>query len=298
MLIRDFSILRSKAKLREYASKPDLQVIQSVQALDEVDRTVNILEARIKEWYGLHFPELERILESNDTYARFVINIGRRDSISIEELEKLGISKVKIDRLLDLSSKSKGSNIQTSDMHSLTILAKETIRLSSVREKLANYVERTMELVAPNITSVAGATIGARVIAKAGDLEKMARLPASTIQVLGAEKALFRSLRSGSRPPKHGILFQHQAVHTAPKWQRGKIARSLAAKMAIAARIDLYRGSVEDGLKIGLDSRFEEIRTKYNQPPDHEKVVKKERRNKNVRKKWIKSKNKKSKNKR
>jgi nucleolar protein 56 len=115
---------------------------------------------------------------------------------------------------------------------------------------------------------VAGATIGARLIAKAGGLDRLARLPASTVQVLGAEKALFRALRTGARPPKHGILFQHDAVHTAPKWQRGKIARALANKIAIAARIDFYRGTKEGGLTATLEKRLDEIRVKYKEPKE------------------------------
>ena len=95
----------------------------------------------------------------------------------------------------------------------------------------------------------------------------MAVLPASTIQILGAEKALFRALRTGARPPKHGILFQHQEVHMAPKWQRGKIARTLANKIAIAARVDYYRGTEDLSLKEGLDKRIERIKEKYKEPP-------------------------------
>jgi nucleolar protein 56 len=124
-----------------------------------------------------------------------------------------------------------------------------------------------MKRIAPNVTDVAGATIGARLMAKAGGLDRLAVLPASTIQILGAEKALFRALRTGARPPKHGILFQHQEVHLAPKWQRGKIARTLANKIAIAARVDYYRGTVDTSLKAAFDKRLEQIKEKYKEPP-------------------------------
>src|SRR5207245_5603531 len=90
---------------------------------------------------------------------------------------------------------------------------------------------------------------------------------ASKIQILGAEKALYRALKSGSRPPKHGILFQHPEVHGAPKWQRGKIARSVSGKIAIAARIDLYRGTREESVMKSLQSRLSEIKTEYKMPP-------------------------------
>ena len=118
-----------------------------------------------------------------------------------------------------------------------------------------------MNTLAPNISSIAGENIGARLIAKAGSLEKLARIPSSTIQILGAEKALFRALKTGSKPPKHGILFQHDDIHTAPKWQRGKIARSIASKIAIAARVDAYRGVKMDGsIETSLKNRIDEIK--------------------------------------
>ena len=131
-----------------------------------------------------------------------------------------------------------------------------------------------MKKIAPNITAIAGPTIGARLLAKAGGLEKLARLPASTIQVLGAEKALFRALRKGTKPPKHGILFQHPWVHGTPRWQRGKIARVIAAKLALAARIDLYRGELVKELVEKLKERIKEIKKKYPRP---KKVMKREK---------------------
>jgi nucleolar protein 56 len=124
-----------------------------------------------------------------------------------------------------------------------------------------------MGSVAPNVKELLTAPVGARVIAKAGSLNKLAILPASTIQVLGAEKALFRSLRTGANPPKHGLLFQHSLIHSAPKWQRGKIARALASKLAIAARIDLFRPGVKDSsISNRLNLRITEIQEKYKEP--------------------------------
>jgi len=267
-LIRGFALELSNVKLRELAAKPDLQIMQSVQALDEIDKVVNILEARVKEWYGLHFPELERILDSPEAYIKFVNNFERRENIAQKKLEEYGFTSEKAKEILSAADRSKGTELRNEDLQKISSLSKEATQLSSVRDSLAKHVEKTMNQFAPNIASVAGETIGARLIVKAGGLEKIARLPASTIQVLGAEKALFRAIRTGARPPKHGILFQHQAVHVAPKWQRGKIARSLAAKIAIASRIDAYRGTHEDGLKEKFDQRLEEIKKKYGEPPN------------------------------
>ncbi len=269
-LVRVFALEMSKVKLRELSSKPDLQVMQSVQSLDEIDKIINILEARVKEWYGLHFPELERILDNPETYVKFVNNFQRRENINMKKLEDHGISSEKIKQILSAADRSKGTELRDEDLQQILILSKEAALLLLVRDSLAKHVEKTMNQFAPNITSIAGATIGARLIVKSRGLEKMARLPASTIQVLGAEKALFRSIRTGARPPKHGILFQHQVVHIAPKWQRGKIARSLAARIAIASRVDAYRGTREEGIKTRFDQRLEEIRNNYGEPPKTE----------------------------
>jgi nucleolar protein 56 len=109
--------------------------------------------------------------------------------------------------------------------------------------------------------------IGARLLSLAGGLEELSRLPASTVQVLGAEKALFRALKTGANPPKHGIIFQHPLIHRASWWQRGKVARVLAGKLSIATRIDAYSGEYQaDELKYTLDKRIEDIKKKYPKP--------------------------------
>jgi nucleolar protein 56 len=125
-----------------------------------------------------------------------------------------------------------------------------------------------MEEVAPNTKALAGSLLGARLIAIAGGLSNLSRKPASTIQILGAEKALFRSLKTGTLPPKHGLIFQHTFLHDAKRWQRGKIARALAGKLAIAVRTDAFGGrDIRAALKADLDKRVAEIQEKYREPP-------------------------------
>ncbi|MEM3769363.1 MAG: hypothetical protein QXE37_04940, partial [Nitrososphaerales archaeon] len=283
--IRDFAISLSEIKLREVSARPDLHIIEAIQALDEVDKTINIFAARVKEWYGLHFPELSSLIDDSLSFSKFVIKFGERKNVIEGELVKSGFSVKKAEAICISAEKSKGGEIREEDLSGILTLAEEVIRLNSLRDKLLNYIERNMRIIAPNITSIVGATIGARLIAKAGGLEKMAMLPASTIQVLGAEKALFRALRTGTKPPKHGIIFQHPAVHSAPKWQRGKIARSIATKIAIASRIDAFRGSEEKEVEQKLQRRLEEIKVKYNEPPKEEKRIKKEKKVKKIGKK-------------
>jgi nucleolar protein 56 len=147
-------------------------------------------------------------------------------------------------------------------------LCKNVLELYKLRQALEDYLNALMEEIAPNVKALAGSLLGARLIALAGGLTNLAKKPASTIQVLGAEKALFRSLKTGTRPPKHGIIFQHALLHEAKRWQRGKIARVLAGKLAIAARIDAFGGKYAgEELKADLEKRVEEIQEKYAQPP-------------------------------
>jgi nucleolar protein 56 len=265
--IRNASLEMSNIRIKELSARPDLQAVESVQALDEIDRAANMIASRVREWYGLHFPELVSMVDDNSSLIKIIFSFKSRDNYDENELEQMGYSKNKSRAIALASKESKGADIREEDLSRIIQLAEEAQHLFSVRDKLANHVERTMRQVAPNVSELAGASIGARLIAKAGGLEKLAILPASTIQILGAEKALYRALKSGSRPPKHGILFQHAAVHSAPKWQRGKIARSIAGKIAIAARIDQYRGTKEPSVEQSLALRLNEIKTKYKEAP-------------------------------
>ncbi|MCP8322930.1 MAG: hypothetical protein L6N96_01970 [Candidatus Methylarchaceae archaeon HK02M2] len=265
--IRNFAIALSEFKLRKVSAKPDLHIIEAIQALDEIDKTKNTLFSRVKEWYGLHFPELISFFENSTAYVKVISKFGGRENIKKEELVKLGFSIEKAESISISAEISKGGEIRKEELKRISDVAKEVIRLDSLKDKFTSYIEKNMGNVAPNITAVVGANIGARLIAKIGGLKKLAMLPASTIQVLGAEKALFRALRTNTRPPKHGIIFQHKAIHSAPKWQRGKIARSIATKIAIAARIDAFRGRVDKGIEERLQIRLDEIERKYREPP-------------------------------
>jgi len=271
--LRQESIRAAEEAIREASSRPDLHLVQAIQALDDTDKYLNITATRASEWYGLHFPELPPMVQDNTVLCRLISEIGTRESFTNGNLSGRGFTDKKVEAILSARDRSKGGTISEGDIGRVKSLASLAVQLSSLRDGLNGYVESQMKKVAPNVADVAGATIGARLMAKAGGLDRLAILPASTIQILGAEKALFRSLRTGARPPKHGILFQHQAVHTAPKWQRGKIARTLANKIAIAARVDYYRGSEDSSIKAGLDKRLESIKERYKEPPKRKPEV-------------------------
>ena len=265
---RNVSLELAKLRIKGASEKRDLIIAQSIQTLDDLDHTVNLFMGRLREWYGVYFPELDRLIEKHETYARLVMNLGDRESYTAEALEKENIPKERAGLVGKAAESSMGADVAERDLEQIQALAKNVLEFYELRKNMENYVDRTMEEIAPNVRAVAGSLLGARLIAIAGSLQNLAMRPASTIQVLGAEKALFRSLKTGARPPKHGLIFQHTLLHDAKRWQRGKIARVIAGKLAIAARADAFGGHfIGDRLKADINKRLEEIHEKYKEPP-------------------------------
>ncbi len=265
--LRQFALDFSSNKVRRISEKLDLHISQSINALDELDKIINVIGARLREWYGLHFPELDYLIQNIFTYAEIVKLAGNRNNIDLNMLENLGIESKRADMILVAVQRSKGGDILEENLSIIKKLANEVIMQTELRKILAQQIEEMMEKIAPNIKELLTATVGARLMAKAGSLQKLSVMPASTIQIIGAEKALFRSLKTGAPPPKHGILFQHPILHSAPKWQRGKMARAIASKVAIAARIDLFRNGEKDlHISEQLNKRIAEIQEKYKEP--------------------------------
>jgi nucleolar protein 56 len=277
---RNVSMELAKLRVKGAVEKRDLIIAQAIQTLDDLDRTVNLFMGRLREWYGVHFPEFDRLIEKHETYARLVTDLGYREKFTLDALEQEGLPKERAEVTAKAAEASMGADVAEQDLAEIQALSKNVQSLYELRKEMENYVDKTMEEVAPNTRTIAGALLGARLIAIAGSLQNLAMKPASTIQVLGAEKALFRSLKTGARPPKHGLIFQHALLHDAKRWQRGKIARVIAGKLAIAARVDAFGGKyVGDALKAEADKRIEEIREKYKEPPPvKEKKPKPERR--------------------
>ena len=265
---RNFTMELAKLRVKGAVEQRDLIVAQAIQTLDDLDRTVNLFMGRLREWYGVHFPELDRLIEKHETYARLVLNLGERENYTIETLENADIPRAKAEAAAEVAETSMGADIAKIDLSPIQALAKNVLQLYDLRQNMENYLDQTMEEVAPNTKAMVGSLLGARLIAIAGSLRNLAMRPASTIQVLGAEKALFRSLKTGARPPKHGLIFQAAILHDAKRWQRGKIARALAGKLSIAVRADAFGGRyIGDRLKADLEKRIEEIKEKYKEPP-------------------------------
>jgi nucleolar protein 56 len=282
--MHNVSMEMAKLRVKGAVEKRDLIVAQAIQTLDDLDRTINLFMGRIREWYGIHFPELDRLVDKHETYARLVSELGNKENFTVENLEKKDVPKAKAEQIAKAAESSMGADITETDLAQIQALCRNVLGLYKLRQNLEQYLDTAMEEVAPNTKALVGSLLGARLIALSGGLTNLAKMPASTIQVLGAEKALFRSLKTGTKPPKHGIIFQHTFLHEAKKWHRGKIARALAGKLAIAVRADAFGGRhLGEELKADLEKRISEIHEKYAEPsPIPERKPKREKK----RRKW------------
>jgi len=253
---RDF-LEETKAQLREAHAARDLLLSHTVKAISEVNRAANLLYETLTEWYAVYFPEL-RVSEPA-TFAKLVQAISREDLKAADISSIVGEQKAQ-----ELEAKAKtsiGAKLSKEDLAQMTKLARKLEELYAYRASLEEYQAALAQEIAPNLSILAGPDLAAKLIAKAGSLRKLALMPASTVQVIGAEKALFKHLRSGSSPPKHGLIFQHASISTSPKHLRGKIARSLATKLAIAAKADAFsKNMIAEKLKKEFEERVKSLR--------------------------------------
>ena len=265
---REVSILLAKSKVSAASEEKDLLIKNAIDAVDEIDKSINVLIMRLREWYSLHHPSLNRLVEDQELFAKILSACTGKANINKDSLESVGTPDTITEQVVKALTGDIGAELQDSDLAVITSLAKSVNGLYQMRNELEVYISSMMETVAPNLAALAGPMIGARLISLAGSLKELARKPSSTIQVFGAEKALFRSLKTGADPPKHGIIYRVPEVNTAPFWQRGKIARSLAGKLSIAARIDAYSDrDTGSSLREQFISRLEEIRRQNPEAP-------------------------------
>jgi len=228
---------------------PDDYASQAVSAFDDLQEVSNQLLERLREWYGLHYPELAKTVDDSQ-FLDLVAEHGDRGRMPTP-----GVASV-------------GGELPEADRDAIMGFAGLTRDVVRRRRDLESHLAGRMKELAPNLTFLAGPVLGARLVALAGGLEPLARLPAGTVQTLGAEKALFRHIREGTRPPKHGVLFMHPWVHQAPRWQRGALARILAGKLAIAARADAYtKRFIAEDLKAAAEKAIAEAKRKRATPP-------------------------------
>lgn len=228
----------SRFKLKFSPDKVDTMIIQAVGLLDDLDKELNNFAMRLREWYGWHFPELAKIITDNLTYAKVVKLVGMRSNCKNVDFELAGIPDEVARDLKQAAEVSFGTEVTEEDLENIMTLCNRVVELMEYRTHLAKYLQLRMAAIAPNLTYMVGELIGARLISHAGSLMSLAKHPSSTVQILGAEKALFRALKMKAATPKYGLLYHASLVgQSAPKL-KGKMSRVLAAKLALAIRCD------------------------------------------------------------
>lgn len=239
----EFAVKKSSEDMVSSFSEDKL-VIQAVSTIDELDKMLNTLSMRLREWYGFYFPELVEKMQDNEQFVGFVSDtLYRKEVAGIDPAETIGS---------DLSKK---------DLDEISAFAKSLKAIYAQRKSAEKYIDGRMGEIMPNTSRIIGGVSAARLLSIAGSLEKLAKFPSSTIQILGAEKALFRHIVAGGRSPKYGILFQTSYIQQAPQNKKGKMARLLASKLSMAIKIDFYKGaSVGEDYKKELDSDLAKLK--------------------------------------
>lgn len=207
---------------------------------------------RVREWYGLHFPELGKIVTDNMMFVRLVKKVGYSYNMATAKLDEI-LPEELVEEVRDAAIVTMGSSISESDLEHIRHLCEQVESLSSYRETLFSYIKNRMNAIAPNLSVLVGELVGARLIAHAGSLMNLAKHPASTVQILGAEKALFRALKTKHDTPKYGLLYHASLVGQASNKQKGKVSRMLANKASLSIRVDALGD--EEGPSIGLEDR-------------------------------------------
>jgi len=239
-LNRQVSILLAREAVSESISRREALIIQAVHLLNELDKSLNSLSSVLKEWYGLHFPELNKLIDDNRVYALVVKSFGDKTHLDSKKFAEIGVQQA--EKILRAAKKSMGATLNDMDIQPIRQLSEHLLTLYDYRKDLEDYIANLVMELSPNLSEVAGPLLSAKLIEKAKGLRKLSVMPSSRIQLLGAEKAMFRALKTGSKPPKHGLVFQHQLVHNSPKKYRGRVARLLSAKISLAARADYFSG--------------------------------------------------------
>jgi nucleolar protein 58 len=247
----------SRYKLKFSADKVDTMVIQAVGLLDELDKEINTYAMRVKEWYGWHFPELQAIAGDNAQYTKLVLKCGMRTNYQPTDLSDILEDESTEAAVKEAAEISMGTEIAELDIINIQALAEQVLSMTEYRAQLFEYLKNRMNAIAPNLTILVGELVGARLISHAGSLMNLAKQPASTVQILGAEKALFRALKTKHDTPKYGLIYHASLIGQAAPKNKGKISRVLAAKASLAIRVDALSDDTTDAVDttIGFEGR-------------------------------------------
>ncbi|CRG92528.1 Nucleolar protein 58 [Talaromyces islandicus] len=250
----------ARHKLKFSPDKIDTMIVQAIALLDDLDKELNTYAMRVKEWYGWHFPEMAKIINDNIAYARVVLKMGMRTDFETTDLSEILPEEIE-GAVKNAADRSMGTEISPEDLENIQALAEQVVGFAEYRQQLSSYLTARMTAIAPNLTALVGELVGARLIAHAGSLMNLSKSPASTLQILGAEKALFRALKTKHDTPKYGLIYHASLIGQATGKNKGKMARILAAKASLGLRVDALAEwdedvTEEDKAALGTEARF------------------------------------------
>lgn len=253
----------SRNKCKHDVNRQDKPIIQVIALIEQMDKNINTFSMRLKEWFSWHFPELAKIISDNTVYAKVVDLVEHRENINealLEQLEEITMDEGKAKEIIEAAGISMGQEIGEDDVAQIKMFTSRVVEMINYRASLGDYLHNRMNAVAPNLSTLIGDNVAAKLISQAGSLVNLAKYPASTIQILGAEKALFRALKSRGNTPKYGIIYNSSFISRAGIKNKGKISRYIANKLAIAARFDQFalvpNSKVGDALKEQVEERL------------------------------------------
>ncbi|XP_043966213.1 nucleolar protein 58 [Gambusia affinis] len=242
----------SRYKLKFSPDKVDTMIVQAISLLDDLDKELNNYNMRCREWYGWHFPELGKVVTDNLAYCKTVRKVGDRTNVATTDLSEILPEEIEAEVKL-AAEISMGTEVSEQDIDNIRHLCDQVIEISEYRAQLYDYLKNRMMAIAPNLTVMVGELVGARLISHAGSLLNLAKHPASTVQILGAEKALFRALKTRKDTPKYGLIYHASLVGQTTAKNKGKISRMLAAKTALAIRYDAL--GEDTNSEMGVENR-------------------------------------------
>ena len=252
-------------KIKKESDSEDKHLIQAINTIDEIDESISKQIERIREWYALYFPEMD-VIKNNETYIKLISQNKTKEEIINAKPEAFPGD------MIDLEE-----DINPKDIEIMNNYANSIYEMQQTRKNLEEYVDFKMQDIAPNLRLLVGSSLAAKLISHAGGLKRLAVYPSSTVQIMGAEKALFRHLKSGDRPPKYGLIYQHPQVRGAKWWNRGKIARMLAGMISHAARRDVFTKTFDENAFDEFIKKAEEIEKNNPFPTKTTKKRKEER---------------------
>ncbi|MFH1588867.1 MAG: hypothetical protein ABIA76_06035 [Candidatus Diapherotrites archaeon] len=230
----------TKKGMRESYSSSEVHIIRATALIESLDEVINLLTEQLREWHAVHFPELNQLIKSNDSFVELTAKLTERNRFDLINVMALVQDTVLAERIIEKAKDSAGEETDKLTLNEMKSFAEKILELKKEKKKLNELIEKIMKEKWPHVTEITGALLGAKMIAKIGSAKKFAFAPSSTIQLIGAEKALFLHLKKGTKTPKHGFLYIHPEIIKAGRKEKGKNARQLAGKISIAAKQDFF----------------------------------------------------------